>query len=233
MLKDLKDYFLRRDTVSALLISGICVIILLALFSRRDVLHMTGEVLHEVRTFDAWSPAAYQCPTGNMPVAMPAAFMQAPPIMIGEAPPELVKGLGIEVVPVVGGKVKITGVMGNSWADKAGLKSNDIILRFNKKKIKDMEHFKALVAKAPPEKDYKIKVLRGAKMKSMRVTVGEGEMEGFTPIVPVAFGNPMGGIMHGLCFYQCPRCANLFTEAPGRGGAPNCPLCNLTMSRVK
>jgi len=44
--------------------------------------------------------------------------------------PVLIKKFGVEVEPITGGKVKITGVMGNSWAEKAGLKVGDILLFF-------------------------------------------------------------------------------------------------------
>jgi len=108
----------------------------------------------------------------------------APIITDGQAPPVLIKQFGVEVVPMTGGKVKITGVMGKSWADKAGLQAGDIILAFNKKKIESFEQFQTLVTKAPPEKPYRVDFLRGARRKHVLVTVGEGEMEGFTPIPP-------------------------------------------------
>jgi S1-C subfamily serine protease len=74
--------------------------------------------------------------------------------------------------------VKITGVMGSSWAQRAGLLSQDIVLSFNRKKIDGLKQFQTLVQQAAPEKDYQIKVLRGDRVKSFMVTVGEGEMEG-------------------------------------------------------
>lgn len=114
--------------------------------------------------------------------AQPSAAPVRTPILAGQERPVLVKQMGAEMIPVAGGKVKITGVMGNSWADKAGLKAGDIILSFDTKKISGFEQFQALVAKAPPEKSYKITFLRGSRMKKALVTVGEGEMEGFTPI---------------------------------------------------
>jgi len=110
----------------------------------------------------------------------------APIITDGQAPPTLIKQMGMEVIEITEGKVKITGVMGKSWADKAGLQAGDIILAFNKKSIESLKQFQMLVVKAPPEKPYRMDFLRGARKKHCLITVGEGEMEGFTPIPPPA-----------------------------------------------
>ena len=174
----------------------ILAIIIIALFNNPQAKHLGAETWHEVKTFDAWKQSAFAGNPGEPAYPQcnitPAAFtQQAPPIMMGDAPPVLIKELGIEVTPTSGGKAKISGVMGSSWADKAGLKKDDIILRFNKKKLEGVKHFKQLVKQAPPEKDYEIKLLRNGKVESLRVIVGEGEMDGFVPIVQVAFGQPM------------------------------------------
>lgn len=165
--------------------------LLIALFTNKDARDTAENALHEIRTFDAWKPTAY-CPTypqggqqyysyqagAAQQVAMPGV----PPILAGQERPVLIKGWGAEVMPVGGGKVKITGVMGSSWADKAGLKAGDIILSFDSKKITSLQQFQQIVATAAPEKDYKVTFLRGSRTKKCLVTVGEGEMEGFTPI---------------------------------------------------
>lgn len=173
----------------------------MALFNNKNVQDSAENTLHEITTFDLWkqtayTPAAY-CPTypqqgqgyyagqaGSMQQAATAAPVAlAVPIPAGAQAPVLVKEMGMEVVPVTGGKVKISGVMGSSWADKAGLKAGDILLSFDTKKITSLKQFQGLLAAAPPEKDYKVVFLRGSAKKKCLVTVGEGEMEGFTPIV--------------------------------------------------
>ena len=106
------------------------------------------------------------------------------PIFANQAPPVLIKELGIEIVPASGGKVKITGVMGNSWADKGGLRAGDIIMEFDTKSIKGLENLKDIINRAPPEKEYKVKVLRSGRIKKCLVMIGEGEMGGFLPIAP-------------------------------------------------
>lgn len=173
----------------------------MALFNNKNVQDSAENTLHEITTFDLWkqtayTPAAY-CPTypqgapgyysgqaGSMQqVAVATTTAVAPPITAGAQAPVLVKEMGMEVVAVSGGKVKITGVMGSSWADKAGLKAGDILLSFDTKKITSLKQFQSLLSAAPPEKPYKVVFLRGSTKKKCLVTVGEGEMEGFTPIV--------------------------------------------------
>jgi membrane-associated protease RseP (regulator of RpoE activity) len=182
-------------------IIGICgiafiLMLIVSLFRSRDMRDSVENTLHEITTFDMWkqsayTPAAY-CPVnpqGGQGYYSPqagairqAAMPGAPAIFPGQEKPALIKQFGVEVIPVGGGKVKITGVMGSSWADKAGLKAGDILLSFDTKRITGLEHFRSLVTKAAPERDYKVTFLRGGRTKSCLVTVGEGEMEGFTPI---------------------------------------------------
>lgn len=195
-------------------IIGICgfafiVMMAVALFKNKDVQDSAENALHEVTTFDLWkqsayTPAAY-CPTypqgqGYYPpqagsilqqgAVQPMAMQQvalpaAPAIFPGQEQPVLIKEFGAEVIPVGGGKVKITGVMGSSWADKAGLKAGDILLSFDSKRISSLKQFQTLLTQAPPEKNYRVTFLRGGRTKHCSVTVGEGEMEGFTPIPSV------------------------------------------------
>jgi hypothetical protein len=189
----IKRIIKRENALYILIALAVFAVVISALLNDRDVKHVAQETLHEIRTFDMWKQSAYvnpricQYPARGL---TNAAFIDAPPIMEGERPPRLVKELGVEVVPVVGGKAKITGVMGDSWADKAGLRRGDIILRFDRKKITSLQYFLDVVAKAAPEKDYKINVLRGGRVKSFLVTVGEGEMEGFTQITPARYVRP-------------------------------------------
>jgi predicted metalloprotease with PDZ domain len=182
-----------------------------AVFKNKGVQDSAENALHEITTYDLWKQSAYTpvayCPANPQggpgyyqpqaqtlqPIIMQQAAMQptagqqaalagVPPISPGQEQPVLIKQFGAEVMPVGGGKVKITGVMGSSWADKAGLKSGDILLSFDTKRITSLEQFRSLVTKAPPEKDYKVTFLRGGRTKRCMVTVGEGEMEGFAPI---------------------------------------------------
>jgi membrane-associated protease RseP (regulator of RpoE activity) len=180
------------------------VMLIAALFTNKGAQSAAEGALHEIRTADLWQQSAYTnpaCPVypqtrqgyyypnraaGMQQAAAAAPIMAGLPdrtvIQAGQQPPALIKQMGAEVVPVGGGKVKIAGVMGSSWADKAGLKPGDILLSFNTKKITGLAQFQDLITKAPPEKNYKVTYLRGARKRKCSLTVGEGEMEGFTPI---------------------------------------------------
>ena len=64
----------------------------------------------------------------------------------------------------------------------------DILLDFDGKEITDLKQFQDMVTKAAPEMNFKVAYYRnGRKMKCL-ITLGEGEMDGFTPIVPIRQG---------------------------------------------
>jgi serine protease Do len=82
--------------------------------------------------------------------------------------PELSKSFGLKKTegPVV------TQVMGDSPAEKAGVKEGDIIVEFNGKKIKDTRELPHLVAMVPPGKVVPVKILRNGKEKTIKVKIG-------------------------------------------------------------
>jgi len=115
----------------------------------------------------------------------PAAQWQgpaAPPIAADAVKPLLIKPFGVEVCPAPGGGAKVTGVMGSSFASKAGLVAGDIVIECNGKKVTDAEGLAQLILKAPAEAEAQLKIMRNDRVKKVAVMVGEGEMEGFTPI---------------------------------------------------
>lgn len=192
----------------------------------------------------AYSPGACRFPQSNlMSIALTNPTNKIP-INAGDMPPTLIKEMGAEVIQISAGKLKVTGVMGGSWAQKGGLEAQDIILSFNGKKIESLQHFQTLVGAVSPEKDYKFKILRNGRIKTCLVTIGEGEMEGFTPIVPVAFMQPMNqnqgfgdGMQNNMNnnmgvsytgFYRCYRCGNFLWNY---NNTPNviCPVCRSNM----
>ncbi|MBI4834660.1 MAG: PDZ domain-containing protein [Planctomycetes bacterium] len=101
--------------------------------------------------------------------------------------PVLIKQVAMEVAPsAVGQGVVVHSVYGGSWAQKAGLEPYDLIINFNGQKVKDIEQFQALVAKAKAESAVKIAFVRDNKKYESNITIGEGEMEGaIKPVVPL------------------------------------------------
>ena len=124
-------------------------------------------------------------PIGLTPAAAPATQWNgraAPPIAANARPPELIKEFGIEVSAQGRGGVKVTGVMGNSYASRAGLRAEDVIIEMNGSRVLGVAQFKRLMSQAAPEADAQVKILRNGRTRDLAVMVGEGEMEGFTPI---------------------------------------------------
>ncbi len=237
---------IKEEHLNIMLIGGVGLLVLVAIFMD------TGD--GPSATTNSSSPPtsmqqAYFTPGQSMPAGGQGNFSQValagPPIKAKAKPPKLVKTFGIEVIEINGGKLKVTGVMGGSWAAKAGLKRNDIILRFNKKKVVGLKKFELMISKVPPEKPYKMIILRRGKVKKVLITVGEGEMEGFTPIVPVkpvkkaspmkpvAFTTPVAHGMPLSRLYQCRRCINYFSMSQHMLRNPFCPYCRLPMHRVR
>jgi serine protease Do len=58
-------------------------------------------------------------------------------------------------------------------AEKAGLKSGDVILEFGGKAIRDSRHLKLQVARAKPGEKVSMKILRGGSSRTLEVTVNE------------------------------------------------------------
>lgn len=139
-------------------------------------------------------------PVGMRAIAMTQPIGQATPVMQGEMPPELVRKLGMEVLPTESGKVIIAGVMERSRAARGGLQRNDIILRVNDTRVQGLAQFQTLMLAARNERVAPITVLREGEVKRLLVKIGEGDMDGVGPIMaqgmvlpvapPAAFAAP-------------------------------------------
>jgi len=183
-------------------------LLVIAIFNHPAVQTSSAEMLHEIKTADVWHGAAYTPAAVAAPEAFPyangvqgnypqyqvqtytpqdpnqaIALANALPA-VDQNKPVLIKQLGVEVAPISGGKVKITGVMGNSWGEKAGLQVGDILLSFDAREITDLKQFQDMMLKAAPEMSYKVVYYRNARKLKCVVTIGEGEMDGFLPIPP-------------------------------------------------
>ena len=69
--------------------------------------------------------------------------------------------------------VLISGVQENSPAEKAGLKAEDIVLKFNDRQVKSSAELRTWVASAGPGSEVKLGILRDGKEKEIGVTLGE------------------------------------------------------------
>ena len=61
----------------------------------------------------------------------------------------------------------------NSPAAKAGLKANDIIVRFDGKKIKDFDELRNTVLRMKPGRRVEVVVRRGDEMVNLKLTIGK------------------------------------------------------------
>ena len=92
-------------------------------------------------------------------------------VRIQELTPEIAKSLGLKNEE----GVLISMVNPGEPAEKAGLKSGDVILEFNGKKIKDVKSLQRTVAESVVESKAKVKVWRQKREKSFTVKLGELE----------------------------------------------------------
>ncbi len=90
-------------------------------------------------------------------------------VYIQDLKPELAKALGLEK----SGGVLISSVQDDSPAQKAGLKPEDVIIKFNGKKVQNTRQLSTWVATAGPGARVKLTILRDGKEKEITVKLGE------------------------------------------------------------
>jgi hypothetical protein len=99
----------------------------------------------------------------------------------------LIKQLALEVGASEGkASVVVHSIYGGGNGEKAGLQAGDRICRFNGRKVKSVKQFRSIVARAKPESNVRIQVIRGDRKITSVVMIGEGEMEGV--ILPKTHG---------------------------------------------
>ena len=143
------------------------VLLIIAIFNHPAVQTASAEMLHEIKTADVWQETAYVpvTNTGNMaPAAFPypngiqgnypqyqvqtyspqdpnqqAALTNTMPVVDPDKP-VLIKQFGVEVAPISGGKVKVTGVMGTPGAKKPGYKLGTFFFRLTRKRSRTLSN---------------------------------------------------------------------------------------------
>ena len=83
--------------------------------------------------------------------------------------PEIAISLGIKE----SGGALVADVVRGSPAEKAGIKTGDVIIEFDRKEIKDSSDLPPVVARVAPGTTVELKVLREGKQVSLPITVGE------------------------------------------------------------
>jgi predicted Fe-Mo cluster-binding NifX family protein len=110
--------------------------------------------------------------------AAPVSAVTGAPIGPG---PIVIRKLGMEVMEAAGG-VRITGVMGNSRAERAGLRAGDMIGKIGGREVMSLAQLQGAIASAAPGSNMAILVVRDGLLLKLGAVLGEGEMEGTTPI---------------------------------------------------
>jgi Do/DeqQ family serine protease len=90
-------------------------------------------------------------------------------ITFQKATPELARSLGLQE----GAGLVIGQVMPKSPAEAAGLKSGDVLLRFNGQPVTDLQRLQGLVADLEVGREVEIAFRRGQETRSVKVKVGE------------------------------------------------------------
>jgi serine protease Do len=92
-------------------------------------------------------------------------------VQIQSLTPEIAKGLGLDPDKAKGALV--ADVQPNSPAAQAGVRSGDIIVRYNGKEVRDAHDLPRLVAETPVGRQADITVLRNGREQQLRTTIAE------------------------------------------------------------
>lgn len=72
-----------------------------------------------------------------------------------------------------GHECRIVEVERDSPAEKAGLQADDVVIRFGKERVEDLENLLSLIGKHKPEDVVPVRVRRGKKILDLRVKIGK------------------------------------------------------------
>jgi serine protease Do len=130
------------------------------------------------------------------PAWLPA---QGPPPPIRPLPGGSYLGIGIQEINADRAKtlklpqdaaVEITRVGTGSPADKAGLKTGDVVLQYNGVRVEGIEHFSRMVRETPLGHDVKLEILRNGAPQTVTAKIGQHPAPQGFPF-PDGFGFPL------------------------------------------
>lgn len=90
-------------------------------------------------------------------------------VIIQEITPEIAEGIGLDGT----NGALIAEVSPDSPADKAGLKSGDVVIKFNNQPIEEFADLTRFVGAAKPDSDVNLTIIRDGKEKVLDVKLGE------------------------------------------------------------
>ena len=90
-------------------------------------------------------------------------------VIIQEITPDIAEGIGLDNTD----GALIADVSPDSPADKAGLKSGDVVIKFNNKPIEEFADLTRFVGETKPESDVNLTIIRNGKEKVVDVHLGE------------------------------------------------------------
>jgi serine protease Do len=90
-------------------------------------------------------------------------------VIIQEITPEIAEGIGLQSTD----GALIADVSPDSPADKAGLKSGDVVIKFNNQPIEEFSDLTRFVGAAKPDSDVNLTIIRNGSEKGLNVQLGE------------------------------------------------------------
>lgn len=103
-------------------------------------------------------------------------------VYLEEVTPERSKELGLKEER---GAV-VMKVVGDSPAEKAGLKENDVIVSFNGRRVDSVRELQRLLNETPADRTVQIEVMRGGSRQMLATTLAKRSLQGFTMLGPGA-----------------------------------------------
>jgi S1-C subfamily serine protease len=112
-----------------------------------------------------------------------------------ESPPRGFLGIGVAPEPQTDKGILVQDVTPNSPAAKAGLKSGDVIVKWNGKPVPEVKEFLRGIAAQKPGDKVELQVLRDGKEQTLTATLAERPAAGgVPPIAPPGIGGGAPGL---------------------------------------